>query len=147
MRLKTITLVTILFSGACFSQAPPQSQAQVLNPTELETAKLAKLRSDLATLNAQLQLVKTNKQLADAQEMILQQQGQQKLSELLGQAESVKQAHAKDKTWDSADKITFNPQSGEAGQFTHNPEEAKKDVKQEDVKEKDEKGQKVVPKK
>jgi len=142
--MNKLWLVLILGIGSALAQGAP------LTPSEIEIAKLGKLKAELDSIRAQLQALDAQRQAIDLAKQLTQEHGQQKYSEYLGYGESVKQAHVKD--WGSADQIQFDPSKGEVGVFTltkkeasqpEKPKEEKKDAIKKDAKKENEEGQKV----
>src|SRR6266540_843696 len=84
-----------------------QAQTQNLTPTELESARLAKLKSQSESYVQQLQSIETQMQALNILKQLTQEHQQQKYSEFLGEASKIKEAH---KEWGESSKINFNPQ-------------------------------------
>jgi ribosomal protein L11 methylase PrmA len=146
--LKPLKLVLTLLLLVAFSFAQEGRETPTgtkLVPNENEVAKLGRLKAEAAAFSAQLQSIEAQEQALKLAKQLTQEHGQAKYSEYLGYAETIKQSHAANKDWASADQVTFDPAKGTEGIFTLNPkkEEPKKNGEQKDAKEKDEKGKEI----
>jgi hypothetical protein len=102
------------------------TQAQTsITPTEQEQAKLGKLKAQNETIVQQLAQIDTQIQALNILKQLTSEHQQQKYSEYLGYANTIKTNH---KEWGDTNKITFSPQQGEYGTFTKT-EEKKPEVK------------------
>jgi len=151
---KFIPLLILLSYIAAWGQEPPPTQAQAqtktLTPSELEKAKLGKLKTEFDTFRVQLQSLESQKQAIELATQLTKEHQQQKFSEYLGYAETIKQAHIQDKDWGSADQVIFDPTKGTEGIFTLNPDkqtgkgkEKPKSAIEKDAKEKGKEGKEV----
>lgn len=105
-------LLLILVTG-CLAQKL-QQVPQILKPTELEQAKLGKLKAENTNFQTQLQQIDTQIQALTILKQLTTEHQQQKYSEYLGEANKVKESH---KEWGESNTVTFNPQQGEYGTF------------------------------
>lgn len=92
-----------------------QCQTKVVQPTELEQAKLAKLKAQNDTLQEQLRQIDVQIQALTILKQLTTEHQQSKLSEWLNYSEDVKMSH---KEWGDKKNITYNQQQGESGSFT-----------------------------
>jgi len=104
------------------AESQTTSTKEVLQPTELENTKLAKLKAQDDNLNSNIQNIDSQMQILVAKKYIIQQAEQQKKSELLGLAEQIKREH----DWNSS--VNYDPNVGESGSFVKTTDE-KKEVK------------------
>lgn len=86
------------------------SFCQELKPTELESAKLGKIKAQRQALQATIQMMEAQIAMLQGRIQISQQLQAQKNSELLSLAEQVK----KDHKWQDVD---YNAEQGEDGTF------------------------------
>lgn len=105
-------VVLLFFCITCLAQTN-------FTPSELEQAKLGKLKAQEDSLNAQMQTIDSQMQVLSAKKFFLQQQEQQKKSELLGYANEIIKTHK----WEA----TYNSELGENGQFL--PKDKEKESK------------------
>lgn len=159
---KFIPLLILLSCIAAWGQEPPPTQAhtqtKTLTPNELEKAKLGRLKTEFDTFRVQLQSLESQKQAIELATQLTKEHQQQKFSEYLGYAETIKQAHIQDKcskekdceVWGSADQVIFDPTKGTEGIFTLNPvkqtdkgKEEPKSAIEKDAKEKGKEGKEV----
>ena len=122
MRWSLKYLSCLLFLGMSCLVYPQQ---QELKPSELEQAKLAKLKAQNDTYIQQLAQIETQMQALNILKQLTQTQQQQKYSEFLGLANKIKEDH---KEWGDSKSITYTPQQGEYGVFTKKEEQKEKQV-------------------
>lgn len=123
MRKKCTLIFTVLTLLICIYPVMGQDQINV-TPTELEQAKLGKLKAQNESFNIQLQQINTQIQALTILKQLTTEHQQSKYSELLGYADSVKKAHA---DWGDSAKIQYDPSNGEYGNFTKKQEVKKEE--------------------
>lgn len=113
---KIVICGLLLLSSVCIAQTVN------LTPTELETTKLAKLKAQRETLQAQTAQIDIQIQGLQALKQLMSEHTQQKYNEFLAEVQRIKEAH---KEWGDVSKINFNENQGESGSFS---KEDKKDA-------------------
>ena len=107
--MKNLWILCIFFGVLAVGQTPT-----TLTPTELEQAKLAKLKAQSEQLQTSLQQIDTQIQALTLLKQMTSERQQQKYSQYLGLAEEIKKHHDE---WGDSSKIDFNPVAGESGAF------------------------------
>ena len=119
--MKKISLVILFLVITCYAQQP-----QHLIPTDLEQARLGKLKAQVETFQTQLQQIDTQIQALNVLKQLTIEHSQSKVSELQSLSEQVKKAHTE---WGDSSKIDYVIANGEYGTFTKRPEEVKQEKK------------------
>jgi hypothetical protein len=114
--MKKVFIAFLFITTCCIAQN------QTFVPTELEQAQLAKLKAQNEALQQQLQQIDTQIQALTILKQLTTEHQQQKNSEFLGKANSIKEAH---KDWGDSSKISYNSSQGESGMFSKSQETPK----------------------
>lgn len=109
----------LLFVMFCVTLTYSQTAIQ---PTELEQAKLSKLKAQYETFQVQLSQIDTQIQALNILKQLTQEHQRAKNAEFIGLSEDVKKAH---KDWGDISKVNFDPTKGDGGTFTKLPEDNK----------------------
>ncbi len=111
--MKKVLCIIVLVTW--FNVVAQTNNQKTLQPSELEQAKLAKLKAQNDSMMIQLQQIDTQMQALNILKQMTTMQQQQKYSEYLGESKKVIASHTE---WGDMAKVNFNPTQGESGSFT-----------------------------